>query len=110
MIKVVYSPTYGGFGLSDEAQDMYLKLKKQETFDKYDLTRHDPVLIKVVETLGTDKASSDFAQLKIVKIEGYQYRIDEYDGYESVETPEDDQRWIIADVPEARQKFPEAFL
>ncbi|MCK5537574.1 MAG: hypothetical protein KAI79_12160, partial [Bacteroidales bacterium] len=58
----------------------------------YDIPRHDPALVEMVEELGSEKASSRFADLKIAIITGTQYRIDEYDGNESVETP-DNQEW-----------------
>jgi len=54
----------------------------------YDLSndRSDPVLVQVVEELG-DKADGSYASLKIREIaEGTLYRIDEYDGNESVMT------------------------
>lgn len=47
------------------------------------LKRHDPVLVEIVETLGDD-ASGSCARLRVKEIEGTIYRIDEYDGYESV--------------------------
>lgn len=48
-----------------------------------ELKRHDPTLVEIVETLGDD-ASGSCARLRIKEIEGAVYRIDEYDGYESV--------------------------
>lgn len=52
-----------------------------------DIERTDPILVQVVEDLG-DAASDRFANLKIAEVpDGGQYRIDEYDGFESVETP-----------------------
>jgi hypothetical protein len=56
-----------------------------------DVDRHDPVLVQVVEELG-DKAGGQFAKLRIAEVSGA-YRITEYDGYESVETP-DSCDWI----------------
>jgi hypothetical protein len=57
-------------------------------FASEDLPRHDKDLVAVVEKLG-DKANGDCADLKVVEIDSNLYRIDEYDGAESVETPED---------------------
>ena len=57
-----------------------------------DCPRHDKNLVEVVEELG-DKASGDCAKLKVVQIPGNIYRIDEYDGAESIETP-DTLDWI----------------
>ncbi len=49
------------------------------------IKRDDVDLVYIVETLGK-KANGNCANLKIIEIEG-KWRIDEYDGYESVETP-----------------------
>ena len=90
MYKVVYNACYGGFGLSEEAIQ-YLKdkhgLNPNEEFE-----RHDKRLVDVVEALG-DKANGFCAKLAIAEIESRMYRIDEYDGYESVEAP-DSYEWI----------------
>ena len=91
MTKVVFNSCYGGFGLSDEAEALYTKLGgKPVEYDEY--CRHDPILIKVVETLG-DVANSRFSELKIKTIKGNKYIIDEYDGFESVLEP-DDISWV----------------
>ena len=97
MYKVVYNACYGGFGLSVEASQ-YLK-------DKYgvginpafgylpdDVARHDKRLVEVVERFG-DEASGMCSKLKIATISSPMYRIDEYDGFESVETP-DSYDWV----------------
>lgn len=52
-------------------------------------SRHDPVLVQVVEELGPF-ASGDCSDLKIFETESTLYRIDEYDGMEYVVTPEID--------------------
>ena len=105
MTKIVYNACYGGFGLSDEAIEMYLTLKGfkfTKTPDRWgsnfsvegwenfyyrrDIERDDPVLVQVVEALGK-KANDDCAKLEIEDLpKGTLYRITEYDGYESVET------------------------
>lgn len=59
-----------------------------------DIERHDPVLVAVVERLGR-AASGRCADLKIAEIESNTYRIDEYDGNESVETPSDIEWTVI---------------
>jgi hypothetical protein len=57
--------------------------------------RTDPILIQVIEELG-DAANGMCAALAIAEIpEGTKYRIDEYDGRESVMTP-DDYVWQTA--------------
>lgn len=57
----------------------------KQTWYHRDISRHDPILVQVVEELG-EKANGECAKLAIAEISG-PYRIDEYDGYESVKTP-----------------------
>jgi hypothetical protein len=109
MTKVVYNACYGGFGLSNEALDRMAELGyplelnpkwdpnsksmlnyKYETYEG-DIPRHDPILVQVVEELG-DKANGSCAKLAIAEVSG-PYRIDEYDGSESVVEP-DGYDWI----------------
>lgn len=53
-----------------------------------DSLRSHPALVKTVELLG-DKANGDFAQLTITELPtNAVYRIEEYDGLESVSTPD----------------------
>ena len=92
MTKVAYNTCYGWFSLSDEAEALYTKLSGK-SIDRYDCCRHDPILIKVIETLG-DAASSRWSKIKIKTIEGNRYIIDEYDGgMEDVIEP-DDISWV----------------
>lgn len=64
-------------------------------FSVSDLSRTDPVLVQVVEELG-ERANDSFAQLFIAEVPaGTRYRIDEYDGLESVMTV-DDYEWSVA--------------
>lgn len=124
MTKVVYNACHGGFGLSEEAIQLYAKLAGIEIYPVEDswftfwflgepngrsveemfnqgvkcfsvdsIERHDPILVQAVETLG-EGANGSCANLRIAKISGRQYRISEYDGYESVIEPED-QDWIV---------------
>lgn len=109
MKKVVINRCYGGFGLSDEAIELYGKLKgltlvkekgeyfnlcgytwykdevKEENFfNERDIERYDPVLAQVVEQLG-DSANGKFADLKVVEIpDDVNFTVEEYDGYEHV--------------------------
>lgn len=119
MSKIVYNACHGGFGLSPVAIVRYFELRgisvtpEYESdalrhfglakyrrddgtiLDKLDFARHDPLLVKVVEELG-EKANGRFAKLQIEKVrKGARYRIDEYDGYESVMQP-DDYEWVVA--------------
>lgn len=113
MTKIVYNACYGGFGLSDEAVEMYLTLKGfkftktpgrwgsnfsvegWEDFYYRRIDRDDPILVEVVEKLG-DKANGFCAKLRVEDIPaGTLYRITEYDGCESIET-KDDLEWKVA--------------
>lgn len=91
--KVVYNSCYGGFGLSEKAQKLLNELKGEEV-DYYDLSRHDKDLVAVVEELGSE-ANGMFACIKIATINSDRYRISEYDGWEQVITPEEEQYIII---------------
>jgi hypothetical protein len=111
MSKVVYNACYGGFSLSKKAALRLLELgvKGMKSIiregdrsgvrllmESYNipnkLPRHDKRLVQVVEEIGAD-ASGTCAELKVAKITGNKYIIDEYDGFESVQTPED-INWI----------------
>jgi len=113
MSKVVINVCYGGYGLSEAALDRYLELKGlvytkerdhygyvSRTTDNgdevsgYDISRDDPFLVQVVEELG-DEAFGNFSELEVVEIpKGVLYRIDEYDGMESIEF-RDDINWKV---------------
>lgn len=120
MQRIVINRCFGGFGLSDEAMHHYLKLKginygtspEKSPFSKTcktlfwredtdqqsrdllwdrDIARDDEALIQTIEALG-DKASGDFADLKIVDVpDDVKWHIAEYDGYEHV--AEDHRTW-----------------
>ena len=93
MTKIVINACYGGFGLSPKASELLNKKKNLKKGDKgytdpehgslYHIPRHDKHLVQVVEELG-EKANAQFADLVIVEAEGYQYRVEEYDGNESL--------------------------
>ena len=94
-VKVAYHNNWGSFYLSDEAVALY-NLLAGTSFEscpemrRAGIQRHDPVLVKVIERL--NPPSIDVAELQ-----GRQCRIDEYDGWETVEEP-DDIEWI--EVPQ----------
>lgn len=123
-MKIVYNACYGGFSLSREAVLLARKISgdpewggpciKGDFYKAYgadpnnrkqvesdygyirDIERYDPVLVQVVEKLGK-KASGECASLAIENVpKGSAYRIDEYDGYESVMTV-DNYDWKIAE-------------
>ena len=87
--KIVINTCYGGFGLSDEAIKW---LESRGVDDTYELSRHDPLLVECVETLG-EKANSPYSRLAVIEIEGNLYRVEEYDGKEWIEQPEK-MEWI----------------
>lgn len=86
-MKVVYNSKFGGFSLSDEA---IARLGGEDEAEK--MARHDPRLVQVVEDMGA-AADGSYARLRIHALKGRRYRIDEYDGYEGVQEP-DDIEWI----------------
>jgi len=100
MAKVVYNADYGGFGLSEAAVARYAELKgfvlnREEYLEKHLIPRHDPCLVQVVEELGTD-VNTDYSDLRIREVpDGSRYRIQEYDGFESV-ILESEEEWCVA--------------
>ena len=115
--KIVISRCFGGFGLSVDARREYLTragkkwserpgefallgptftVDGEDYWSERDLSRSDPVLVALVEERGSDWASGDHARLEVVELPaGTLYRIDEYDGNESVET-RDAIDWSVA--------------
>ena len=105
---VVINAQYGGFGLSRDAQLVYLErsginytlvdrqdqlsnkrygpiilVNGKHWYDK-DIKRNDPVLVSLVEELGS-RSWGEHAQLKLVKVPAeVEWQIDEYDGREWV--------------------------
>lgn len=107
IVKVVYHPYYGGFGLSKRAVEWMAKrghpsaiscLKKwrkdQKKWlwpDPQSLPRHDPVLVAAVEALGKEAGSG----LVVEEIGGDKYYMTEFDGKETLYTPEmEDIPWV----------------
>ena len=107
MKKVVYNSCYGGFALSQKAADLIFDMLNEDEKSKINkdlgclnyqlmdvLERHDERLVHVVEKLGKE-ASGSCSNLQIEEIYGVMYRIDEYDGAESVETPDSTDLVVI---------------
>jgi hypothetical protein len=113
MSKIVYNGCFGGFGLSDEAHELYLTKQgvdfKKETAKwgcpvfrtlggphyMSEVKRHDPLLVEVVEELG-ERANGSCARLRVKEVEtGTQYRITDYDGQETIQT-RDSNDWQTA--------------
>lgn len=91
MTKVVYNTCYGGFSFSELALERMRELGVEDPH--WEVSRHDPRVIQVVEELG-EKANGKYARLAIAEIHGNKYRIDEYDGSECVQEPEDID-WVV---------------
>lgn len=89
-MKVVFNACYGGFSLSAAAcQRLGLEHSGRDT------ERDDPKLVAVVEELG-EASWGDFAELAIRDIPaGSCWRIDEYDGMESVML-DSEYEWKVA--------------
>lgn len=95
MTKIVYNADYGGFGISKEAMAEYNKRTGKVVQWSGDIERTDPVLVAIVEEMG-NKANGAHAKLRIAELAvGTKYYIDEYDGWESIVTP-DDIEWSVA--------------
>lgn len=97
MTKILYNACFGGFGLSEEALALYKQkagLDPDTKIYAWDLNRTDPILIATVEELGTDRSGDTYSRLVIAEVpSGVKYRIDEYDGNESVMTIHDYDWW-----------------
>ena len=114
MTKIVYNNCYGGFGLSKKAIERYSDLaglgltfvEEDELWGHWELpngdywyasdlvSRDDPFLVQVVEELG--KEANNSSNLQIVELPaGTLYRIDEYDGMETV-MRQDQYKWKVA--------------
>lgn len=69
----------------------------KDIFHSRNLKRSDPILVQVVEELGAESFGK-CARLEVVDIEkGRWFKIDEYDGYESIQYRDIDDEWILAE-------------
>jgi hypothetical protein len=99
-MKVLINAEFGGFGLSQEAIDMFNERSEKKVKYSFELTdkhRSDPILISIVEELG-ERANDGYSELEIATIpDGYDYAISDYDGLESIhlEVREDHLRKLI---------------
>lgn len=81
-MKVVINTCYGGFSLSEKGKELYQSLSGKSDVYDWDIDRDDPLLVQVVESLGS-AADGFCAELKVVEIpEGINWGIAEYDGRE----------------------------
>lgn len=87
MTKVVINRRFGGFGLSDRAMEELCRLGDTSDDDSF-VNRRSPLLVQVVENLGSEAASGKYAKLKVVQIPTKLvpfFYISEYDGMERVD-------------------------
>ena len=80
-----------------EDQGEFLNDWPSKVLHSGDISRNDKHLVQVVEELGIE-ANSKYSELEVVEIEnGRWYKIDEYDGYESIEYRDIDDEWELAE-------------
>lgn len=86
MTQIVINLRHGGFGLSDEAMELYQAFCRDaqivpEQHDTF-IARNSDQLVSVVKVLG-ERANSRYSRLKIVTIpDDVEWTIHEYDGME----------------------------
>ena len=83
--RVKHKTSHQFSSMSMDERVAYNRKVSEQTWHDRDVKRNDPVLVQVVEELG-DKANGKYSKLQVVEVNGL-YKIDEYDGYESIETP-----------------------
>lgn len=114
-MKLLMNVCYGGYGLSDEAIELWAKKKNivltkktleygdyhyyvegDKIISGHDIDRDDPTIIEVFEELGSERTSGDHGQLSLVELpDGCEYDLTEYDGWESISNT-----WITITVKE----------
>ena len=105
MTKIVYNACFGGFSISKEAvvrgreitgDPKWGGVIEGEAYpDGRDISRTDPVLVQLITELD-HAVNGSFANLRIADLpKGTKYRIDKYDGRESVMAV-DDYEWETA--------------
>ena len=91
--RVVINTCYGGFGLSNVAEQRYKELAgiADGDWSYYAVARDDPYLVQVVREMGS-RANGAHSNLKIVEVPAdVNWHITEYDGNEWV--AEDHRTW-----------------
>jgi hypothetical protein len=112
-MKLLINACYGGYGVSNEAIELWAQkknivlTKKTTEYGDYDyytvdgepisgMHRADPTLIEVFEELGSERTSGEHGELQLVEIpDGCEYYVDEYDGMEYI-----GDTWINVSVKE----------
>lgn len=113
-MKVVINKCYGGFGLSREALHELRKMGhkaalaetdigekwpdsneiREQFLDSFlkEIDRNDPMLLELIERLGSERVSSPLAELVVINIpDDVKWHIEEYDGVEWI--AEDHKTW-----------------
>lgn len=95
-MKLVVNQCFGGFELSEAAKKRYIELSGTKPRNWDNLKRNDKHLVQVVEELGKE-ASTYLSDLHVVDIlNGSLYRINYYDGLETIEFKSSDDGWELA--------------
>ena len=101
MSKVAINKCYGGFSISKECakwiENKYgIDLSKEYDYGAYyfDEKRHAKELIDAIETLGSMVCSGGCAKIALEDCSSGLYQIEDYDGYETLITPDDEREWI----------------
>lgn len=92
--KVVYNNVYGGYSIDEKLLARYNELSGNsiDLYDADEIPRHDKHLVQAFEEGNLGK----YNIFAIKEIEGNVYAIHEYDGLETVYTPNDPYYpWII---------------
>jgi hypothetical protein len=122
MQKILINTCYGGFGVSDEAIELWfskkgLPMRVETTEYGYKtyyhgddmiccINRKDPTLIEIFEEIGSERTSGDYAKLVLVELPEFcQYRMGEYDGTEWIE-----ETWIEVSIDDLTKGLSEEQL
>lgn len=85
--KIVLNSCFGGYGFSQEAID-WLRNHGMENLNdirEVENNRIHPLMVQCVETLGSEKASGEYASLRIAEYpQGVDIYIEDYDGVEDI--------------------------
>lgn len=86
-MKIVVNKCYGGFRLSDKAEEMLAEAIGVSTDDIWgDNYREHPALVAIVEELGLESYDDDVSELTVVEIpeDATDWELSDYDGYEDI--------------------------
>jgi hypothetical protein len=78
-MKFVLNKCYGGFDLSEEAQEILGQAD-------FEIRRDDPDLLALIEEKGIQFVQGKYAKLKVVEVpeSATDFILDEYDGWERI--------------------------